>query len=279
MLNTSDLAAADWGMATTKGMVAGGHCYKRINRRGSGMRYIKCSYFRPGQIAFGDEAAYEVVCSRLFLALGLPAVKTGAYYEEVVIDNVTYRAPVSLQMDYSRGYASRITLEDFVELNRAARGTITPYEVMKKFGFMRDLEKMLVADFLVIQQDRHGRNIEILEKNGNKGEYVLAPLFDNGRSFMVDYPSSLMKSGGIKNFDPMGNYRVNNYIGTPSLENNLQMMEQPVDVKPLSNIGRRDIFHHVTDMLPMEYRDKIWEIINVRYNYLKQGGFIREIQV
>lgn len=40
---------------------------------------------------------------------------------------------------------------------------------------------MFLFDYLICNRDRHGANIEVLQKGEN---YRLAPIFDNGLSFL-----------------------------------------------------------------------------------------------
>lgn len=158
-----------------------------------------------------------------------------------------------------------MTFEDLHYMYR----NLSSEELLLRFNFVESFYNMLIADFLVVQRDRHGGNIEILIKDD---DYYFAPLFDNGLSFLAPYPSSL--TGSISSFESLKDYPVNNYIGTRSLYQNLGYLSHPVRVNKLTKEHRKSIFYNLKCTLPNEYLDKVWEIITYRYMFLRKRGFI-----
>ena len=152
-------------------------------------------------------------------------------------------------------------------LHRTYGGTVD--DLITKLGIQNQVRLMILADFMTLQRDRHGGNIELLEKNG---KYVLAPLFDNGLGLLSLYPSAFKTD--ISKYDVLADYPVNNYIGTRSLYQNLRYTNQPVRVNKLTKEDKRAIFYGMNELLPKSYIDKIWELLTYRYMFLRKRGYI-----
>lgn len=74
-------------------------------------------------------------------------------------------------------------------LSRNSSGTagsfLKSYEEVWPFIVRNQLEQyfyqVFLLDYLICNRDRHGANVEVLEK---RGDYRLAPVFDNGLSLL-----------------------------------------------------------------------------------------------
>ena len=163
-----------------------------------------------------------------------------------------------------------MTLGDFVIMHGCSA-----VSAIQELSLQDSLNQMLVADFLTIQRDRHENNIELLCR---EGIIYLAPLFDNGLSFLAPFPVCYASSSlpRVEAFDPLSNVVVNNYIGERSLFMNLSLISQPVRVQPLRMYSLDSLFYGMKNLLPDAYIKKIKEIIWKRYEYLKRGGYILE---
>lgn len=245
-------------------------CYYKSTQIENGIKYYyKCSNFYSGQNCFGEESIYEVICSRLFQLLGFDCVKYTLCYARVKIDGMIFDTYVCKSKNYFVGYNSRITLEDLQKI----LGLKNSVETVNKIGIQREIEKLLVADFLVMQRDRHGKNIEILIKDN---KYYLAPLFDNGLGLLAPYPVALTKIDRIKEFDVLKDCPVNNCIGTRSLYDNLNLLSGSIRVNRLKKEDKKKLFYGLNSLLPKEYIEKIWELILYRYMFLRKRGIISD---
>lgn len=241
-------------------------CYYKASETVNGKKvYYKCSNFYAGYEKFGDESVNEVICSRFLSKLGFDSLKYTLVYARVGIQGREYTTYVCKSDDFFRGYDSRITFERLHLLNR----NLSMEQLVMKLGIQKDICDMIVADFLTLQRDRHGGNIELLVKDG---KYRLSPLFDNGLGLLAPYPSCF--NNDIRNFDVLGDYPVNNYIGSRSLYQNLDYIKSPIKVNNLTKRDRRSIFYGLSDVLPKEYLDKIWELLIYRYAFLRKRGII-----
>lgn len=264
MYNINDLTHLNWRTTHNGGVSYG--CYYKATEVIKGKKYYyKCSNFYQNDNTFGDESVYEVICSRLFSKLGFDCVKYTLVLARVKIQGMIFTTYVCKSEDFSVGYESRITMENLHLLYRG----LTVDNLITKLGIQSSVKRMLLADFITLQRDRHGGNIELLYKNG---KYYLSPLFDNGLGLLAPYPSSY--NTNIKDFDVLSDYPVNNYIGQRSLYQNLRYIDKPIRVNRLSKRDRGSLFYNLSGVLPESYLDKIWELITYRYMFLRKRGFI-----
>lgn len=269
MYKLHDLTHLNWRVTHNGGVSYG--CYYKATEVINGKKfYYKCSNFYQNNYSFGDESVYEVICSRLFSKLGFNCVKYSLIFAKVKIQGEVYNTYICKSEDFSVGYEARITLENLHLLYKG----VSVDDLITKLGIQSQIREMLLADFLVLQRDRHGGNIELLFK---KGKYYLSPLFDNGLGLLAPYPSSFKTD--ISSFDVLFDYPVYNYIGSRSLFQNLSYINKPIKVNRLLKRDRGALFYNLADVLPKSYLDKIWELITYRYMFLRKRGIIDDTQV
>ena len=151
-----------------------------------------------------------------------------------------------------------------------AQGNEDPLEFCKKMGWKKAIEEMMAFDYLIINRDRHGANVEVILRDGT---IELAPLFDHGVSLAY---SCYTDEDRITSFDPFYNGRVNNYLGSRSLENNLSLVSKDVlQGRILADKGR-SLFLGLDDVISRSLKDKLWEIISTRWQHLVNLGIAKE---
>lgn len=222
--------------------------------------YIKAPRFDEISGFYGYESAYEVVACRLAKKLGVPCVKQELQYVDIDINGRVYGANVCVSKSYRKEWQKKLTLEDAV----AMYGKPGELKIDTAREILGDvyLSKVLMFDFIIINRDRHGANIEIYKDSS--GKYKPAPLFDNGLSFMC----MSLNDDDIRNFDVARDYRVNNFMGHKSLKDNLEFVNKSVKLNALKETDRSSLFRGLTDILTKEHRDKIWETIVRRCDYV-----------
>ena len=128
-------------------------------------------------------------------------------------------------------------------------------------GWENYIYQMLVVDFLILNRDRHGANIEVL-KNRRKRTIRLAPLFDHGLSLL-----SRSTTDQFATFDVMQDRMCNNYIGSRYTRENLKLI--PVDKLPklnaLQESDRQIILDGLDGVISQVLQDNIWEMIWKRW--------------
>ena len=131
-------------------------------------------------------------------------------------------------------------------------------------GFDEKIYEMLIIDYLILNRDRHGANIEILYNKKTK-KYRIAPFFDHGLALLFNTSEDQSTS-----IDVLEDKKTNAFIGGSSTFDNLKII--PKDKFPkLNKLSKKDkdyIFKDLEDIITKNRIDKIWEMIWERWcNY------------
>ena len=121
---------------------------------------------------------------------------------------------------------------------------------------------MIAIDYLILNRDRHGANIEIL-RNTRAHTLRIAPLFDHGLSLLY----SCISDGDVAKFDILEDKRCQNFIGGYSCYENLDLIKECgyLFKNKLNETDRNMIFDGLETILSEAFRDKIWNMIYKRY--------------
>lgn len=143
------------------------------------------------------------------------------------------------------------------------------YDFCVKNGWQEYIDTMLAVDFLILNRDRHGANIEVL-RNARKRSLRIAPLFDHGLSLLC----SCYSEEQIKKFDIMEDKPCQNFIGSRSTLENLNLIQNKASIfkNRLTENDRDIIFKDLPNTLSAEHMDKIWEMIDTRWRYPKENA-------
>ena len=223
--------------------------------------YYKMSGYNSAQGVYGHEAINELVAYRVAKELGVPAPPTTLTKALVSIDNSEFETHIAVSESFKTARDSRMSFDDFYKSVR--REGETALSVALRYGWEQRVSQMFLYDFLIINRDRHGANLEVLETDGEKR---LSPLFDNGLSFACSCASDVE----LEAFDIMADRQVNNFIGTRSLHSNLKSVTTPIKVKELREEARSRLFDGLDGIISKLHQDVIWRILWERYNYAKK---------
>ena len=222
--------------------------------------YLKLSRYDSYNGIYGHESVNELIAARLGDLLGFP-VPTGELRKSLIrVDDTEHEAYVYMAKSY-KTTGSRVAFNDFYVGYRLS-GSESPLDLCKRFGWTEYVYKMFVFDYLIINRDRHGANLEVM-KNGEK---ALSPLFDNGLSFVC----SCMNEKQVASFTIMEDRPVNNFIGEKSLEANLEKIDKKIGYNELKETDRVKIFERLHGVLPDSYFTAIWQIIWRRWQNVAQ---------
>lgn len=219
----------------------------------------------------GYESIFEVIVSRLCQVLGLNVLKYELVYGLINLPEKTesIKTYLCVSKDF-RGNATKVTAEQlYLRLRENNEDSLT---TLRRLGFSNYIDQILLIDYIIYNRDRHGKNIEFSMKDG---KIIPAPIFDSGFSFVSPYGTNIEL---IKAFNANSDMPVNNFIGSNSLEKNLGLIQKPVIVNKLTKQTRQIIFKNTSQCLPRAVRDKVWEIIESRYNYAKDRKVLNERQ-
>ena len=129
-------------------------------------------------------------------------------------------------------------------------------------GWEDTLWRMLVVDYLILNRDRHGANIEVL-RSRKQNTIRLAPLFDHGLSLLC----SCQTEDAVRRFDVMQDRPIQSFVGSRSAEGNLNLI--PTDQLPVLNRLRESdrgaLLCGLDNILSRQLQEQIWTMIWKRW--------------
>lgn len=262
---TQDLTHLTWDeRAVTSG--TGGVFLKARQRTSRGNVYYKLSNYDSYKGVFGHESVNELIASRLLDALEIPHVPYKLIHANIVVNGTPIETWLSESRDYRKANERKQPLDSFYELREIDR-SIPPLDFCIERGCSETIYKMMAFDYLIINRDRHGANIEVVFSDGVP---KLAPLFDHGLSLVC---SCYDDESDIKKFDSLRDIKVHNYLGSRSLEDNLERIPKKLfDSSQLSEQICDDILENLDDVLSATHLEKIREILLLRWMHLIDMG-------
>jgi hypothetical protein len=210
---------------------------------------------------FGHETVNELVAYRLGQSLGFNAAACELHNAVVYIDGKEVQTRVCIAKSFKPVNASRESFDKYYE-NRRSDNSESPLDFCKRQGWSDCIYKMFIFDYLIINRDRHGANLEVF-KNGNE---FLSPLFDNGMSFVFLYTDN---DSDLDSFNDLADLPVNNFIGTRSLQKNLEFIDNKVKFNRLPPNLHEILFAGLDGVMPELWFKKIITIIEKRWANVK----------
>lgn len=223
--------------------------------------YYKLSAFDPVNGITGHECVNEIITDRLLSVLGIDHLHYSLIHALVTIDGRDHETWLCASYDFKARGDSKVALDDYYEMNRFYAES--PLEFCIRMGWEKYVYEMLLVDFLILNRDRHGANIEII-KNSRTGRVQPAPLFDHGMSFVCRCATD----DEVRHFDPLDDRPVQCFVGSRSSRDNLKLIPQSKKpaVRGIEERDRSFIFAGLEGVLPPVYLDKIWDMIRERWN-------------
>lgn len=254
-----DLTRLSWSeRANTSG--TGGTFLKARETTTRGTTYFKLSCYDSYRGIYGHECVNELIASRLMGLLGIPHVAYSLVHAHVAIDGKSYETWLSASDSYRRPKERKQALDLYYDLHR--EGPESPLDFCRRMGWKTIIDQIFLIDFLLVNRDRHGANIEVIIDPS--GQQRLAPVFDTGLSLLF---STYGDEQRIKEFDPLADVNANNYLGARSLIENLGLIDTPLSVAPLTREGIDRIVDDLDCVLSSCHREKIKDILTQRWNY------------
>ena len=224
--------------------------------------YYKLSLYDSVHGITGHESVNEIIVDRLLSVLGIEHLSYQLIHSLIVIGGKEYETYICASEDFKEPGDSKIPLDDLYELSMNSDESIMDFIARMKWSDF--IYKMIVVDFLILNRDRHGANIEIIKKRKTNYLYP-APIFDHGISLIYNCKNE----NEVTSFDVMEDRPVQCYVGSRSAKDNLGII--PIDANPIiRKIEERDrdvIFDGLEGILPPFYYDKIWNMIWERWCY------------
>jgi hypothetical protein len=255
-----DLRNVKW--FSTTGGTTGGMLPKCSFVAGERLKYVKLSAYNAAYGVYGLEAVYEVIASRVGLRFGVNCLRYDLARILVRMDGKEFETIACVSDDFRVGRETE-SFESYF-LNKRV-GQETPLELAYRIGLKENMHKMFVFDYITMQMDRHGRNIELfVDETGG-----MTPLFDN----------SLCLCGKISD-DGLGRFcfddgvEVNNFLGSRNLLYNLRIVAEhgPVGLALTEDFGT--LFLGLEDFVSETRRDFICDAVKRRFDYARSVGAV-----
>lgn len=144
-------------------------------------------------------------------------------HADIEVEGVVYNTYLCASEDFKKRGESKIALDDYYRTN--AEKAESHYDFCVRKGWQEYVNQMIAVDYLILNRDRHGANIEIL-RNARAHTLRIAPLFDHGLSLLY----SCMSDEAAGKFNPMEDKRCQNFIGSYSCYENLKYLKGKGDV-------------------------------------------------
>jgi hypothetical protein len=242
------------------GSVASDGAYLKATQTINGeLRYLKLSAYDIGRGVYGYESANEAIAERLGHLLGFDVPEGELLDADVLIEGSLYNTQVYSAKSFKLFGESRSTFEEYYRDFRVEDES--PVAFCLRQGWSEKLYQMFIFDYLIINRDRHGANLEVLKSSNS---VRLSPLLDNGISFLSPRTEPKM----AEEFNPISDIPVNNFIGDRSLEKNLDLIQESVHFNKLNLLWKDEIFRGVR--MPDKFIEAIWYAILRRWENIEK---------
>ena len=254
-----DFRYLDWTRIRSSSGTAGSYlkAYEIIHGR---KMYYKLSAYDSVEGITGHECVNELIVSRLLDVLGIEHLSYQLRHGLVKIDGREYKTWICASWDYKQPGESKLALDDFYDLNK--RPEESPMKFCVRMGWQKYIQEMLLVDYLILNRDRHGANIEIL-KSGSNGAVRPAQLFDHGISLIYNCKTE----EDVKKVKPLEDKVVQCFVGSRSARENLELIpsDKRPEIRALEKRDRSLIFGGLDQAMPKFFQNKIWKLISERW--------------
>lgn len=254
-----DLTYLEWSKIRNSSGTAGSFLKASSELDGKKIYYKLSDYDSVNGIV-GHECVNEIISDRLLTVLGIEHLSYDLIHARISVDGRVTETYLCASADFKQRGESKLALDAYYELERSAGET--PLEFCINRGWEDYIYKMLAADYLILNRDRHGANIEVLYNSKNKS-VRLAPLFDNGLSLLC----RCRTESEIEKFDVLDDKPVQCFVGSKSAYDNLNLI--PADkipvLSPLRESDREFIFKDLKNTAPDILLEKCWKMIWKRW--------------
>jgi len=254
-----DMRYLSWTKSRKSSGTAGSFL-KSYDDSGKVKKYYKLSDFDPVRGIVGHECVNEIIVQRLLSHLKIRHLEYRLIHAVINIEGKDYETWLCESDDYKSRDESKIALEDYYLLNRMDGET--PFSFCIRNGWAEEIYGMLFIDYLVLNRDRHGANLEVLRSRKDKS-VRLAPLFDHGLSFVC----RCHDKSELKVFDVMEDRPVQAFVGTGSTLANIRLVPEDFINKlpPIDENTLDKVMEGLEDILGNEYLQKIRKMIRERW--------------
>lgn len=254
-----DLRNLSWTEISSAGWV-GGSFLKTVDFQEKPFRYYKLSSYDSIKGIVGHECVNELIVDRLLNILGIPHIHYQLVNARVKVENKELDTWLCVSEDFRKKEESKIALDTFYELEKTREET--PLSFCIRNGWENRIYEVLLVDFLILNRDRHGANLEVVKNNRTRKLY-LAPLFDHGLSLLF----SCHSEAEIRNYNVLEDKPIQCFLGGCSAAGNLELIPSGKfpKVNPLQKKHKAELFVGLEQIMPFCFLEKTWEMLWKRW--------------
>ena len=225
-----------------------------------GKTYFKLSNYDAWKGIIGHECVNEIIVDRLLSILGISHLPYQLIHAKILIDQKEYETWLCASKDFKQRGESKIALDAYYQAESLPNES--PMDFCIRNGWESTVYEMLVVDYLILNRDRHGANMEVL-RNQRKKTIRHAPLFDHGLSLL----SRCENTEAMLREDVMADKPVQCFVGSRSSWENLQLIprDRRPPLHPLTENDRAILLEGLSEALDQQWLDRIWEMIWKRW--------------
>ena len=222
--------------------------------------YYKLSNYDGINGIVGHECINEIIVDRLLNILEIEHLHYDLIHADIDVDGKEMETYLCASKDFKAHGEHKVALDAYYQAEKLDGET--PLQFCTRNGWSDFIYKMLVVDFLILNRDRHGANIEVL-RNARKKSLRLAPIFDHGLSLLFNCHTE----EEINQFDVMKDRAVQCFVGTRSAQQNLMLIpkDEILALNPLQHTHKAYLLEGLDGIIPQSLQNKIWDMIWQRW--------------
>lgn len=255
----TDLTNLQWSKVRRSSGTAGS-LLKAYDTNNGRKIYYKLSDYNFVDGIVGHECINEIIVDYLLSAAGIPHLSYNLIHANVSIDNKILETYLCSSLDFKETGESKIAFDLYYETEK--NKDETPLDFCKRIGFEEYVYTMLAIDFIILNRDRHGANIEIVKTPSSKSLRP-APLFDHGLSLILENDFTKMDS-----FDITASKKVQCFFGSSDPSQNLLLI--PKGRMPIISFSeeqfKEKLFSDLDGIVPASFLEKTFGLIKYRWN-------------
>ena len=256
-----DMTYLTWSKARNSSGTAGSFLKAYSELSGTKI-YYKLSNYDGIRGVVGHESVNELIADRLLTILGIEHLHYQLIHADILVDGKIQETWVCASENFRETNEDKQAMDVCYESERLDGEN--PLNFCLRMGWGEYIWQMLVVDFLILNRDRHGANIEVL-RNKKKKSLRLAPLFDHGLSLLCRCEAN----DAIDRFDVMADQQVQCFVGSRSAQENLKLIPagQMLELNPLKESDKAILLEGLDGIISQKLQDKIWDMIWKRWCY------------
>ena len=250
-----DMTYLSWAKVRNSSGTAGSFL-KAYEDTAEGRMYYKLSNYDPFHGIVGHECVNEIIVDRLLTVLGIDHLSYDLIHAGIIVDDHPLETWLCVSRDFKRRGESKTALDTFYQTERLPGES--PLEFCIRCGWEKTVYEMLAVDYLILNRDRHGANMEVL-RNRYQNTIRLAPLFDHGLSLL----SRCEDEAAMEREDVLADKPVQSFVGSRSAWENLSLIphEKWPEINPLKEEDKVFILDGLEPALGRKWLERIWEMI------------------